>query len=65
MSNGPKAGASDSATMAANTAAVAAHVHHGDPRPACLVLNQCRIVTPIRKVSDAISQLYWVAKASG
>jgi hypothetical protein len=30
-----------------------------------VVLNQCRIVTPIRKTSAAITQLKAVPKASG
>ncbi|KTF06850.1 hypothetical protein MGSAQ_001653 [marine sediment metagenome] len=42
-----------------------AHVHHWYPLRACMVLKKCRMVTPIRKISAAISQLYSLAKASG
>ena len=45
--------------------AVASHVQVGLPLRAWRVLNQWRIVTPIRKTSEAMIQLYFVANASG
>ena len=48
-----------------NSTVVTAHVHHGIPLRACMVLKKCRMVTPIRKISPAMTQLYSLAKASG
>ena len=54
-----------SQTISAKIAAVAPQVHQGRPLRACIELKKCRIVTPIRNTSAAISQLYCEAKASG
>ena len=45
--------------------AVAAQVQCGLPLRAWRVLNQCRIVTPIRNTSDAMIQVFCPAKARG
>ena len=58
-------GAVDSHMIARNTTAVAAQVHQGVPRPACTVLKKWRMVTPMRKVSEAMIQALSVAKAKG
>ena len=51
--------------MTMNSTAVTPQVQCGLPFRACFVLNQCRIVTPIRNTRLAISQLYSVANTSG
>ena len=47
----------DRITTPTNNTAVAPHVHHLYPCPICMELKKCRIVTPIRNTSPAISQL--------
>ncbi|MNL69069.1 hypothetical protein D3C87_1938830 [compost metagenome] len=51
--------------MTMKMSAVSSQVHVGLPLRAWVVLNQWRMVTPIRKTSAAMIQLNSVAKASG
>lgn len=58
-----KSGAIDSATIAANSAAVRPQAHQGEPLRV-LRIKEIPDVTPIRNTSNAIAQLYSLAKAS-
>ncbi|MOA17627.1 hypothetical protein D3C78_1378910 [compost metagenome] len=58
-------GTVESHMMTMKMRAVSSQVHVGFPLRAWVVLNQWRMVTPIRKTSAAMIQLNCVAKASG
>ena len=57
--------AADSQAMASIRASVTLHVQCGLPLRAWRLLNQWRMVTPVRNTSAAMIQLYSVANAKG
>ena len=58
-------GIADSQMIAQKISAATAQVQYGFPVRECMLLNQCRMTTPIRKTSEAISQLNFDENASG